>query len=591
MPFVVLVPLVISLGIGLIPVCLLSGKPRMRAQDYFVSSIPAPNGVIRNSSIAYALQIATFIAFSGLGASGALWPMIVSSVCLGAGVYLLYLLRRPMLRFLDCSLSGDRSITVHQFIARQHGNDPRVRLFASGVTVLALAGLAVAAPYEFAALLKPVLPAGATYSLVVGMTLLTVVYTTVSGNAGVMRLVQLQLGMIYLGLFGSAMLLIYVLMSELNPMPPHGPVALTYVAGFCCFIPFYRRLRFVDTTPIGKAGGGGGETMSARLFGRFEKILNVCVTVSAGFVAAFAGMELYSVGFGDLVGGGASARWNPAGMSGVELTALFLLPLCYPIVDITNWQRIATFAQDAGYGPIEPTVRAATLHGIIRGYAVETPLLWLFMGMFGAVAVVAAAVPGDASSETVIAGLASQQNEVAMAALALLTVGLGAMVLATMSSVFSASLCAIRYDILPTVCADYLVGAAQAVDEGRTTRRAVITGSGLYLAVALVLCLADAYLPAAFGARQFLAVPFAFFCAQLSFVPLVLGPMVGRAGGGGGTVSAGWALGILGSGTAVGLGASALSIVSGNEPLLWTAVPACLGSGILVFAVARTQPN
>ena len=144
---------------------------------------------------------------------------------------------------------------------------------------------------------------------------------------------------------------------------------------------------------------------------------------------------------------------------------------------------------------------------------------------------------------------------------------------------------------MPTVCADHLVGAAQAVGEGRTTRRAVIAGSGLYLAVALVLCLADAYLPAAFGARQFLAVPFAFFCAQLSFVPLVLGPMVGRAAGGGGTVSAGWTLAILGSGTAVGLGATALSIVSGNEPLLWTAVPACLGSAVLLFAIARMRPK
>jgi hypothetical protein len=590
MPFVVLVPLVISLVFYFLPVCLLAGKPRLRAQDFFVSSEPAPSGVIRNSSIAYALPIATFITFSGLGANGVLGPMIVSSICLGAGVYVFYLMRRPILRFLDCSLRGDRSITVHQFIARQHGNDARVRLFASGVTMLALAGLAVAAPYEFATLLKPILPAGATYVFVCVMTILAIVYTIVSGNSGVMRLVQLQLGVIYLGLFGSAVLLIYMMMSQLNPMPPHGPIALAYVAGFCCFIPFYRRVRFVDTSPIGKgfAGDRGDETLSARLFVRLEKILNVSVTVSAGFVAAFAGMELYSVGFGDLAGHGVSAWSNPAGMSGVELTALFLLPLCYPIVDITNWQRIAAFAQDAGYGPVEPTVRAAALRAIIRGYAVESPLLWLFMGTFGTVAVVAAAVPGNAPSRTIIAGLASQQNEVAMAALSLLTVGLGAMVLATMSSVFSAGLCVIRYDVLPTVRADLQVGAAPAVSEAGAIRRAVITASAFYLGVSLVLCVADAYLPVVFGARQFLAVLFAFFCAQLSFVPLVLGPMIGRSGGGG-TVSAGWALAILGCGAAVGLGTAAISVVSGNEPLLWTAVPACLGSGVVLFAIARTR--
>ena len=140
MSLVLVVPL-ISLGLYLVPVYLLRRQTYPRAQDYFVSSEHTPPGVIQNSSIAYALKMATFGPLFAWGASGDFWPAIIISVFFGLGVGLMYVLRRPMLAFLNNALSRDRSVTVHEFIACQHGNDPRVRLLASGLTIFALVAL------------------------------------------------------------------------------------------------------------------------------------------------------------------------------------------------------------------------------------------------------------------------------------------------------------------------------------------------------------------------------------------------------------------------------------------------------------------
>src|SRR5262249_60070283 len=106
---------------------------------------------------AYALKLAIFGPFFVWGASGDFWPAIINSACFGFGVSLIYILRRPLLAFLDSSLSGSRSMTVHEFIARQHGNDPPVRLLAPGLTIFAILALTIGEALVLAAVLHPVL--------------------------------------------------------------------------------------------------------------------------------------------------------------------------------------------------------------------------------------------------------------------------------------------------------------------------------------------------------------------------------------------------------------------------------------------------
>ncbi|TMJ80350.1 MAG: hypothetical protein E6G78_21165, partial [Alphaproteobacteria bacterium] len=220
--------------------------------------------------------MATFGPFFAWGASGDFWPPIIASVFFGVGVCLIYILRRPMLAFMESALAGGRSITVHEFIARQHGNDPRVRLLASGLTILAILALTIGEALVLAAFLKPVLSGSAvsTYPFVCTLVALMAVYAIVSGNSGVMRSAQSQLGMCYLGLFGAAALLLYLMISALRPMTPHSTFAVVFVAVCCAAMPLYRRSRYMDTGPIRAVSPddtdeSGQESFAARLFRRF----------------------------------------------------------------------------------------------------------------------------------------------------------------------------------------------------------------------------------------------------------------------------------------------------------------------------------
>ena len=143
MAFVTFVALILVLAIGFVPVWLLGHAPKRRAQNYFVGAQRARPAVVRNASIAYALRMGAFIPLFAWGADGDLLPAVTVSACFGLGIWLVYVARRPLLEFLDGALTSDGSVTVHAFIASAHGNDPRVRLVAAGITLCAVFGFVV----------------------------------------------------------------------------------------------------------------------------------------------------------------------------------------------------------------------------------------------------------------------------------------------------------------------------------------------------------------------------------------------------------------------------------------------------------------
>jgi Na+/proline symporter len=294
---------------------------------------------------------------------------------------------------------------------------------------------------------------------------------------------------------------------------------------------------------------------------------------------------LYAEGMPAVLRNSAAALQTGTRVPMMGLVALLLLPLFYPLVDITNWQRMAAFEQNAD-GKVASTWQPAALRRIFGIYAFETALVWLFMCTFGAIAALSIATPSAADSmQDFVQQLVAQENFVADGALSLLLVAVLAIALSTMSSAFSASICAIRYDILPAFSAEPRSEKTPPVEEARATGRAVTASGTLCLVIFGAFYAVGAYRPMGFNGSGFLALLFAFFCAQLSFVPLVLGPLIGRTRGG--AVSPGWALGVIGCGAVVGVGSVAIYLTSGSEPWLWAAVPASLGSGFLVFIVAR----
>ncbi len=575
--------LIAFLGISLIPVYILRRRDYARAREYFVASEPTPGGVVQNSSIAYALQIAAFAQFFSWGARGDFWPAIVGSAMFGAGLYLIYRLRRPMLGFLSQALDRDRSITVPGFIARQHGNDPRVQLFAAALSVLAFAGLITSAAIGVASLVKPIFPGGPNLTFAIACSLLglMMLYAIPAGNSGAMRSAQAQLGILYLGLIGSILVVLYMLISSAVRMPPRGTFAVAVLAACCAVVLIYRRSRYIDTSPIGRPVSGEGadiEPRGARLFRRFSRVTNELIALVVATTLGVAVIDLYAQGFPAVISESVAALLAVTPTSISALMALVLLTIFYPIVDTTNWLRIAALPTDGGQTP-------EAFAGVLGMYAGASALLWLMICVFGTIAALATGMPDGADiPQSFIVWLAAQQNSVADAASWLLLVSLIAMAVVTMSAMFSATLATIRYDMIPAVSPNL----TQLSNQAFASRRAITAGGGVCVAMLIILFLLNDYLDPSVASARFVNLQLACFCAQLAFAPLVVGPMVlGNAG----VVSPVWAIAVLGAGVAAGQGLVIVSVQPEYKTWLWAAIPACLGAGLSLYAVALLRTS
>lgn len=592
--------LLVFLVVYAAPVFLLRVKQFAQADDYIVGAGPTPTGVLQNASIAYALRLAMFAPAFIWGARGDLLAAVTFAAAAGLGIFLLYVLRRPLRDFFQARLERDQSITVHAFIASLHGNDRRVRLFAAALTVVALSGLLIAEAVGLTVLLKPMQPDTPLWAyLLVGVMLVAVpLYATPSGHSAVMHAAQAQLGTVYLGLFGAAAFLLYLLLAAFPPMPPHGTLTIAGAAILCIAVLVYCRSRYVDTSPISIATGSEGTTpdepRAARLLRRFNKVLNPLLSVLLVTTAVFALMGLFSIGIDKVMRDAAATLRQPTGLAGIEVATLVLLPLCYPLVDVTNWQRLAAFEKDApaGYD------RTGELRRFIRGYAVETALLLLLVVMVSAIAAMATATrPGGEIVQTFIARLAFQQNFIAVGALSFLLIGVIAIAFSTMISLFSVGLGTLHADLLPLLSQQRTKPepAGRAPETAGlgpiAPRRIVAAGLWLFLAVAVGFALTETMLSASTISRSFLAGLIALACCQLSFVPLVVGSIVGPQRAAPAVIAPPWALTVLVTGTGAGVGAVIIHLATGNEAWLWAAVPACLVCGGLLAALARFWPG
>jgi hypothetical protein len=464
---------------------------------------------------------------------------------------LVHAVHPPIVRFVDDALAGDRSITVHAFVSQQHGNDSRVRLAAASLTVIALGCLLVGEALAVAAFLKPMLPGrtATASTIAAGTVLLAAVPALAAGKSGGLHFTQLLLGMLYLGVFGSLALLVYQLVSALAPLAPRGILGIVVIVATSAVLLYYRRSRYVDTTPIGGAWP----------LARIEKVLNVCISVALGLLVAVGLMALLA----------ARAPTDAFTASGggtrlplTALVALSLAPLVYPLVDVASWQRLAALGK-AGQQPL-------VLRSVFRVVGFESALLWLFLGAFGAVAVTGVETPAGDGVQALLAKLASEESGLATLVLSLLAIAILAAALSAMSAQFLACLGTIRHDLLR--------GSIQ-----RNARLDGVAVGALAVACGTAFVWIDAFVTIRFADGTFIACLFAIACAQLATAPLVLGPIAWPRHG---AVTPGWALGILCAAAASALAVVALYLASGNQAWLWAAVPACLGSGFGLYAIA-----
>ncbi len=340
MSFALFLPLLFSLAVFLLPVWLLRSGRGAGARDYFVSPRYTPPQAVRNSCIAYSLRLALFGPVFVFGAIGNFWPVIIGATCFGLGLYLVYASRRPIFTFLESALNTGQSITVHAFIARQHGDDPRVRLFAASLTLFVLIAAVACEVFALLGFFKLVLGSDTlARALAFGTLLLAVVYAVPAGHLGVIYSGQLQLGAIFFGLFAAAALLLYLHVSALLPLPAYGAFAIGFAAVFCVAILIYRRSRYIETGPVDPV------SLSAKLLSKFGKVLNPVISIFVVLVIVLAGMEFSATSSPIPPDAGATLS-SGSGMPLTSLAALVLLPLFYPLADIVHWQRLAAMEKN-----------------------------------------------------------------------------------------------------------------------------------------------------------------------------------------------------------------------------------------------------
>lgn len=581
--------LLLSLSFYAVPAILSRLTKPEKITDQFVGAIPVSGQVFTNASVAYAIQMATFGPFFAWGAAGDLLPAMVNSAFFGLGLFLIYVFRRSILDFVSLSAEKSSSLTIHGYLSAAHGNSAAVRIISSTLTIVALWGLVTAEVIGTASIIR-VLVGGdqtITYILMFGMLLLMFFYTILGGNRGVMQVDQVQLALAYLSLFGIIGLIAAFKMPLQASSEPY-PILCVFILITCSvLILILRSGRFVDFSSdliqdpaIGQSVRMRRLEQGYKLVQRYLNAIVVTVVVAATVsLIAFSIRVIPEVSIASVVT--SSSQTN---LSYIALVSLALLPLLYQIVDISNWQRIATLVRrnQSGRGEIdEVNFRSAYLN-----YAIEAPVLWVLLFAIGGLAILyvgplATDDPfGDFARKLVTGGPSGSLL------LGLLAVAVFAIALSTMDAVLSASLFAFRYDILPFLKRKQ--DTETTIAESRAVRSTSTFGIISYLVVFVAYVALDRF--ASFGTSAYLAMLIGFYTAQLAFVPLLFGALwsTRRKGHVSAVLTSSAAIGVLISGATTGLGITAAGLITGNEDLTWWAAPGCLLVSAGVFFIGLT---
>jgi type IV secretory pathway VirB2 component (pilin) len=586
------------LGAFIAPLILSYRHAGSRTPDTLSPSGHIAPRVIQNSSIVYRLGWVALAPLLVWGIVGELWPAIVYLVSIGLGLWLFFALRRPILQFLQGAAVHDRSMTVHQFIARCHGNDARVGAFAAALSVFAIYGLIACVMIGLATVLRTIFSGSGALAetFVVVIFLLVAGSTLLAGRSGILYATQIQLGLVYFGLFAATVLLLYLQGSAIGAMPLKGIVALLLIALVCALLHFRRRSRYLDTSIRPNAADTAGERerepLGVRLLVRLQKILNSLVGILAMTLIVLAiivaGFEVFLGGVPAIAGETLQGLQAGTSASTMTLISLCLLPLLQPMVDVVNWQRVAVFAKERDGGQYTDVEWTAAFKTFGHTYAREVPLMALFVVLFGVLAglTLAGASEGDAT-QAFLASLLAQDNSVATAIVSLLMLGILALAVATIGSLLSAAIAIVGNDIVPILRPRSISTADAAAGEpaGESLTATAAIGVLVSILILATFLLADMRSEHSLGIAGLLGAMLAFSSVQMALVPLTLAPLLSGSGRSA-NVTPAWAAAVLAVGAAIGVGITIAGLLFGQAAALPFAVPAAFAATTLVFLIA-----
>ena len=528
--------------------------------NFFTAHRKASLTVFATSAVAYAFQMSTIFPFLTWGASGEFLIPIVNSFFWGVGIVCF----QASLRNPDRFVGRDQSL--HGLLGDSYGSS--VRQVASYLTIIGFLGFIVAELYFGSQVILAIMPVHRMiYVVMIGVSLIVLAYVAYGGQLSSIRTDQLQLALSYVGFFGLLAYFLYVILDRAITTD-HADRLFLIGSLFAIPAVIWRRGgRFVGISFAGRHGA------------IISKMLNYVVVSLFAIIVLLMAILLSRMQFLPYN----KSFWDLTGFGWPGLFSLILLPVCFQFVDLTNWQRLLAVRP--------PEDEESRLSSIVRTglltYALESPFTWLASLLFGLLAV--KAVAGIDANKLLIdlprQLLASKSGFDHFAAY-LFILSVVSVMLSTVDSFLIGIIYTFVYDSYPTTRSICDSQNSHLIEQN--SRKLINVGrafAALALALGIIaLAICDRVIPS--GGDLFINLLLAFYSAQLSFFPLVLGTLYLKH-----LPTSFWAnLSILLGGTSgILLGIYA---VIWNQRFAWYPVLVCLVTSCIVYGVGLIcSPN
>ena len=480
----------LAIAASALPLWLLKRSEAHSARDWLVAPDRMRAQVVRNASVATTMRSAVFVALFAAGASGEVWVVLAMSASLGAGVYLVYLLRRPMLAHLDDALARDGSISAIAFVGRRIGLDVRVRRLAAVLVLVVLMAVVLTEAFVLRWCFEQLLPDASSLAraLAAGVVVVAALQAMASGHAAALHVAQFQFGLLYVGLFGSVVVLLYAQASTLLPLGRGDALMLAIGAATCVALVVKRRSRYVDTETIRPPELSHAEPapFASRVLRRAGKLINQIVSTLVVVAIVVAGMALY----GAWSQGLRSSAPSAGGLPGWVVAVLCVVLLLHPVVDLAVWQQLAALRIRAGPTDLPGEEAEQRVRSTLHAHALQSVALGLLMAMLGSLAAAVTGARGtDATLSTIASRLTVLDADLGGTLLPCFVLTLLARALTTMAPQFSAMLCTLRLDLWAGEGLVSWAGVGNLPGEERYRRKTQLAGLALACGVATVSAL------------------------------------------------------------------------------------------------------
>lgn len=468
--------------------------------DFFIAYKKVGTTPFSNSSIAYAFQIATVYPFLAWAASRMFLVPLLNAAFWGLGIVFFMYCIPKLKEFIGSDL------TLHGFLGNKYSSS--IRRLTSFLTIVGLLGVAVAEVVWGSQVLLPIIKDKPTLYLVLfSFVFLVLLYISYGGQISSIRTDQLQLIFCYTGVFG---LMVYLILIDLVRAPPSTDYMLRlFLILLVVYIPILLFLR-------------KGKFLTAEdEVNKFSRVVTIAANglLNVFLVLLFIGSLVIltkvrsQANFGEL--------FNLRGFGLTGAISLILLPLCWQFVDMTNWQRILAVQENQVQ---EYTSYASRIKKGYVLYALESPFTWILFLVLGVVS--SNARPEFSGSGDIFTSLPQSlllSSSGAERALGFLFIAsIMAIMLSTVDSILTAAMFAFVYDTFPKT--------ARIIDrkdpaELKQKLGAILSQARLFGACFLVLGIGlfVGFDVLGYGGDRFIGILFAFYTAQLSFFPAVLG--------------------------------------------------------------------